>query len=201
MEHPIEHRLARPAWLTYAQASERLGLSPEAVRHRARRAGWHTMPGNNGRTLVLVPDDEEIRPRAPVRTPEPDEEICRANARAERAERRAEEANERASASLSVADGADRPIRGPARNSRCRFLSRLVVGRRRSLSAYRSIAVEWRGPMLADRRAWQPTARERELVVRLRGCGTPITIIANDTGERTDAAVNRRRTGPRYRAA
>src|SRR5277367_6054205 len=104
VEHPLEYLLARPiqrpTWLTYAQASERLGLSPEAVRHRARRAGWRTMPGNDGRTLVLVPDDEEIRPRAPARTSETDEEIARANARAERAERRADEANERASASL-----------------------------------------------------------------------------------------------------
>jgi hypothetical protein len=50
--------------LTYAQAGERLGLSPEAARHRARRAGWRTMPGNDGRTLILVPNDVE-----PVRTP------------------------------------------------------------------------------------------------------------------------------------
>ena len=38
----------RPTWLTYAQAAERLGLSPEAVRHRARRSGWRTQPGNDG---------------------------------------------------------------------------------------------------------------------------------------------------------
>ena len=34
----------RPTWLTYAQAGEHLGLSPEAVRHRARRSGWRTSP-------------------------------------------------------------------------------------------------------------------------------------------------------------
>ena len=62
---PLARPLERPAWLTYAQAGERLGLSPEAVRHRARRSGWRTQPGNDGRTLVLVPDDIE-----PVRTPD-----------------------------------------------------------------------------------------------------------------------------------
>jgi hypothetical protein len=116
-EHPIEQPVARPierpSWLTYAQAAERLGLSAEAVRHRARRSGWRTQPGNDGRTLVLVPDDEmaDIRPRAPVhmadrtpvRTNDHDDEIARANARAERAERRADEANERAAATLVVA--------------------------------------------------------------------------------------------------
>ena len=58
-----ERPFARPAWVTYAQAAERLGLSPEAVRHRARRAGWRTMPANDGRTLALLPDEIE-----PVRT-------------------------------------------------------------------------------------------------------------------------------------
>jgi hypothetical protein len=115
---PIE----RPAWLTYAQAGERLGLSPEAVRHRARRSGWRTMPGNDGRTLVLVPDGVEVV-RTPVRTVEqtpdrtadrtPDhaEEIARAHARADRAEadRRAaeqfaNEANRRADAAIALAD-------------------------------------------------------------------------------------------------
>jgi hypothetical protein len=43
------------AWLTYAQAGERLGMSAEAIRSRARRAGWRTMPGNDGKALVLIP--------------------------------------------------------------------------------------------------------------------------------------------------
>jgi hypothetical protein len=107
IEPPAARPLERPFWLTYAQAAERLGLSAEAVRHRARRSGWRTMPGNDGRTLVLVPDDEmaDIRPRAPVHTPDRtpvrtadhDEEIARANARAD-------EAHERADAALAVAD-------------------------------------------------------------------------------------------------
>jgi hypothetical protein len=60
----------RPTWLTYAQAAERLGLSAEAIRHRARRSGWRTQPGNDGRTLVLIPDGEviDIRHRTPVHT-------------------------------------------------------------------------------------------------------------------------------------
>jgi hypothetical protein len=81
----------RPAWLTYAQAADRLGLSPEAVRHRARRSSWRTMPGNDGRTLVLVPDDiEPVRTpdRTPAQTPQhgaDTEANDRASGRAERA--------------------------------------------------------------------------------------------------------------------
>lgn len=50
-------------WLTWQQAGERFGLSPDAVRMRARRLGWRTQPGNDGRTLVMVPDDADVHPR------------------------------------------------------------------------------------------------------------------------------------------
>ena len=49
------------SWLTYEQAGARLGISPEAVRHRARRQHWRHQKANDGRVLVLVPD--------PVHTP------------------------------------------------------------------------------------------------------------------------------------
>lgn len=49
-------------WLTYAQIGERFGLGTEAARTRVRRLGWRTQPGNDGRTLALVPDDVELRP-------------------------------------------------------------------------------------------------------------------------------------------
>ena len=49
-------------WLTYQQIGERFGLGTEAARTRVRRAGWRTQPGNDGRTLALVPDDAELRP-------------------------------------------------------------------------------------------------------------------------------------------
>jgi hypothetical protein len=42
------------AWLTYAAAGERFGLSADAVRMRAKRLGWRTQPGNDGRTLVWI---------------------------------------------------------------------------------------------------------------------------------------------------
>jgi hypothetical protein len=106
-ERPGAPSLARPAWLTYAQAGERLGLTPEAVRHRARRAGWRTMPGNDGRTLVLVPDDVEPA-RTPAQTsdhtPDQSDEIARAYARAEQAEQRADQANKRADVAIALAD-------------------------------------------------------------------------------------------------
>ena len=50
-----------PDWLTYAQAGERFGVSAEAVRLRARRLGWRTQPCNDGRTLVLVPEDADVQ--------------------------------------------------------------------------------------------------------------------------------------------
>jgi hypothetical protein len=100
-------------WLTYAQAGEKYGLSPEAVRLRARRFGWRTQPGNDGRTLVMVPEDAAVRPRPrpPVRSPEqpPDhvDEIARLTARTERAESDRRAAEQRANEANRRADAAD----------------------------------------------------------------------------------------------
>jgi len=46
-------------WLTYTEAAERLNLSAEAVRQRARRQSWRKQSGNDGRALVYVPLDIE----------------------------------------------------------------------------------------------------------------------------------------------
>lgn len=46
-------------WLTYQQTGELLGISAEAARQRARRLKWRSQPGNEGRALVLVPDNAE----------------------------------------------------------------------------------------------------------------------------------------------
>ena len=56
-------------WLTYAAAGRLLGTSAEAARQRARRLGWRTQPGNDGRTLILVPDQPDGHPagQPPVR--------------------------------------------------------------------------------------------------------------------------------------
>jgi hypothetical protein len=53
-------------WVTYQQAGDLLGLSAEAARKRARRQRWRTQPGNDGRMLVLVPEqpDEPAHGRA-----------------------------------------------------------------------------------------------------------------------------------------
>ena len=119
-----------PEWLTYAQAGARFGMSADAVRMRARRLGWRTQPGNDGRALVLVPDDIEVQPRerSPERAHEhsaersPEQgEIARltvlltaadaraekADLRADRAEQRAEQAEQRADAAILRADAAD----------------------------------------------------------------------------------------------
>ena len=54
-------------WVTYQQGGEMFGMSAEAFRQRARRERWRTQPANDGKTLVLLPDDAAVRPR--VRTP------------------------------------------------------------------------------------------------------------------------------------
>ena len=46
-------------WETYADAAERLGMTADAVRHRARRLHWRRMRANDGRTLIMVPEDIE----------------------------------------------------------------------------------------------------------------------------------------------
>lgn len=45
-------------WLTYAQAGALLGMTAEAVRQRARRFGWRTQKGNDGRMRVWIPADK-----------------------------------------------------------------------------------------------------------------------------------------------
>ena len=131
-EEPSRHALVRsrarspdgrphirmPDWLTWAEAAEKLGLSPGAIRMRARRLGWRTQPGNDGRTLVMVPDDADVLPREPA--PEHAASIVRltellalADARTERAdwranlaEKRAEQAELRADAAMARVDQA-----------------------------------------------------------------------------------------------
>jgi hypothetical protein len=117
-------------WMTYAEAAQRLGISSEAVRQVAMRRKWPRRRPNDdpfGRVQVLVPADEEIRPRTAVQHPDErlseqpsdtrstselnslleaereargraDERADRADARAERAEARADRAEARADA-------------------------------------------------------------------------------------------------------
>jgi hypothetical protein len=53
-------------WLTYAEAGERLCVSPEAIRARAIRGHWRRQVGNDGLARVMVP--VEIL-RTPVQQP------------------------------------------------------------------------------------------------------------------------------------
>jgi len=56
--------------MTYAEAGERLNVSPHAVRARATRSGWRRQIGNDGRARVLValeprsPDEPPMSPRS-----------------------------------------------------------------------------------------------------------------------------------------
>jgi hypothetical protein len=43
-------------WLTYQQAAERLGCSPEAIRQKAIRGRWQKTIGNDKRPLIRLPD-------------------------------------------------------------------------------------------------------------------------------------------------
>jgi hypothetical protein len=54
-------------WLTYGEAAVRLGVTPEAARRRAIRGKWARMPGNDGRTRVMVPDELHPPRTGPVR--------------------------------------------------------------------------------------------------------------------------------------
>jgi hypothetical protein len=51
-------------WLTYREAAERIGSTPEAIRYRAMRGKWQRRRGNDGRARIQLPDDPN-----PVRTP------------------------------------------------------------------------------------------------------------------------------------
>jgi len=44
-------------WLTYDEAAERLGVSAEAIRCRAKRQRWRRTRGNDGRARIQLPDD------------------------------------------------------------------------------------------------------------------------------------------------
>jgi hypothetical protein len=44
-------------WLTYAEAGQRLGVSPEAVRAKAIRKAWRRQAGNDGKARILVPPE------------------------------------------------------------------------------------------------------------------------------------------------
>jgi chromosome segregation ATPase len=111
-----------PEWLTYAQAAKRFGMSAEAVRMRAHRLAWRTQRGNDGRTLILVPDDAAIEPRtrSPAQgrsdehSPPQGAEIVRlttllaaADARVEKADQRAELAEKRVEQAENRANTAD----------------------------------------------------------------------------------------------
>lgn len=50
-------------WLTYNELAERFGSSPEAMRQRSLRGQWRRQTNNDGKTIVLVPEDVLVRPR------------------------------------------------------------------------------------------------------------------------------------------
>jgi|SRR5271166_3859628 len=56
------------AWLTYAEAGDRLGVSPEAVRAKAARKRWRRQIGNDGLARVWLPDGERTAGDLPVTT-------------------------------------------------------------------------------------------------------------------------------------
>jgi len=61
-----------PEWLSYAAVADRLGITPEAARSRAKRLGWRRQMSNDGRAKVLValePRPASDRPVTPRSSP------------------------------------------------------------------------------------------------------------------------------------
>ena len=52
-------------WLTYVQAAEKLGVSPNAARQRAIRGRWQRTLGNDRRTRICLPDGWQSFVRRP----------------------------------------------------------------------------------------------------------------------------------------
>jgi hypothetical protein len=52
------------AWLTYRQAADKLGVSPQAARQKAIRGRWPRTRGNDGQARVQVPE-QPYRIRTP----------------------------------------------------------------------------------------------------------------------------------------
>ena len=50
-------------WMTYAELGGLMGCSADAARARAVRRRWRRQVGNDGTARVLVPDDEDLKPR------------------------------------------------------------------------------------------------------------------------------------------
>jgi hypothetical protein len=59
-------------WLTYASLAERLGVEVASAQRRALRARWTRQPGNDGRTLVLVPLSALTSTEKPSKAKAPD---------------------------------------------------------------------------------------------------------------------------------
>jgi hypothetical protein len=112
MAGPEDRARADEALLTYRQLAERLGITPDSARSKARRRRWNVTLDNQGVARVRVPldalpvdqgADPERSPAAPRMHPGHDElrraqeriaslevELIEAKAAAEAAERRAE---------------------------------------------------------------------------------------------------------------
>ena len=56
------------AWLRYAEAGDRLGVTPEAARAKAARKRWRRQIGNDGLARVWLPGDERPAGDLPVTT-------------------------------------------------------------------------------------------------------------------------------------
>src|SRR5208337_4326955 len=61
-DHPVTGRAEMDdesgGWLTYQEAGDRLGVSPEAARAKAARKRWRRQIGNDGRARVWLPAGE-----------------------------------------------------------------------------------------------------------------------------------------------
>lgn len=175
-------------WMTYQQAGEALGVSPDAVRRHAQRKGWRVQRGNDGKALVLIPatatDERWARAgaqqgaRAPAQSPGhvrgvPPELVAELRRRAEGAEARADTAEALARAQAGQIAELRQDL-GRAEGE-AQVLQAAVAHERAQVAAERTRADELQGRLdvvqaeLAERDAGGPLARAWRALVYRRG--------------------------------
>jgi predicted transcriptional regulator len=86
--------MAEKQWMTYSQIAERLGVTPDAIRHRSRKEGWQRQEGNDSKIRVLIDPEllsENLARSSADSAPESDRNSGHDSERSDREVRRLED--------------------------------------------------------------------------------------------------------------